>query len=111
MEHSEKAAAQLNARFVTRVLNRTADIVEGATEAGGAWDVEEAIRQASREFREDHPLLEESEFHYGTMPLLRPLAEYNSQEESGMITHWPYPTGPVSAWAEATGGSVSAKST
>ena len=67
LEHRENAAAPLNARFVTSVLTRTADIIEGAVEAGGAWDVEEAIRQASREFRESHLLLEGPEPNYGTV--------------------------------------------
>ena len=88
MEHSEKAAAQLNSRFVTMVLTRTADIIEGMVETGTAWDVEEGIRQASREFRDSHLLLEGPEPNYGPMPLLWNIAEYISNGESEWMTHF-----------------------
>ena len=109
MEHSEKAAAQLNSRFATMVLTRTADIIEGAVETGGAWDVEEAIRQSSREFRDSHPLLEGPEPNYGPTPLLWHIAEYIRIRNSAWMTYFPQPTGPVRAWAEAIGpGEVAA---
>ena len=48
------------------------------------------------------PLLEGPGLNHGPMPLLWDMAEYISKQESGRITTWQYPIGPV-RWRRPSG--------
>ena len=47
MEQPENQAAARNGQYAHSVLNRAADIIEGAAKAGQQWRLEDALKQAT----------------------------------------------------------------
>ena len=97
MEQPENQAAALNEQYAHSVLNRAADIIEGATKAGEEWRLEVALKQAGREFRLEHPVPEAPELNYGVMPLMEDIAGYVRDAGREPMTRRPQSTAPAEA--------------
>ena len=99
MEQPENQAAARNGQYAHTVLNRAADIIEGAAQAGRHWRLEDALKQAGREFRLERPAPEVPEPNYGVMPLLEDIA--GCLRDAGREP-MPRSTAPVESWAAST---------